>query len=215
MLALEVCCEAARTQSEMPELNRPKQQGVAHIEAHRHDRVDRREVGVEPICAVPKNAGVQVAPSGYCTARSTVQRATRTPSRFSSAWLFLAPVRFEASSCCDRCVDLTVAVQGLIRRQTPVSRLQLSITPQPRHVRLIGCGGRPASVEGGCTPPAPGLLTYGCVPDLWLLLLLSPRRRRCGAPFARTLRRSPRVPSVRHRDTSGRGRCRARVGRQR
>ena len=36
--------------------------------------VDGREVGVEPICAVLKKAGVQVAPSGYYAAK------TRPPS---------------------------------------------------------------------------------------------------------------------------------------
>jgi len=36
---------------------------VAYIDAHRHDVVGGREVGVEPICAVLKEAGVQIAPS--------------------------------------------------------------------------------------------------------------------------------------------------------
>jgi hypothetical protein len=36
--------------------------------------VDGREVGVEPICAVLKNAGVQIAPSSYYAAK------TRPPS---------------------------------------------------------------------------------------------------------------------------------------
>ncbi len=43
---------------------------MAYIDAHRHDVVDEREVGVEPICAVLKSAGVQVAPSGYYAARN-------------------------------------------------------------------------------------------------------------------------------------------------
>ncbi|WP_166376098.1 IS3 family transposase, partial [Aeromicrobium phragmitis] len=52
----------------------PHQQVVAYIDAHRHDVVEGREVGVEPICAVLKNAGVQIAPSSYYAAR------TRPPS---------------------------------------------------------------------------------------------------------------------------------------
>jgi hypothetical protein len=47
---------------------------VAYIDAHRHDVVDGREVGVEPICAVLKRAGVQIAPSGYYATK------TRKPS---------------------------------------------------------------------------------------------------------------------------------------
>jgi len=47
---------------------------VAYIDAHRHDMVDGREVGVEPICAVLKNAGLQIAPSSYYAAK------TRPPS---------------------------------------------------------------------------------------------------------------------------------------
>ena len=43
---------------------------MAYIDAHRHDVVDGREVGVEPICAVLKKAGVQVAPSSYYAAKS-------------------------------------------------------------------------------------------------------------------------------------------------
>jgi len=43
----------------------PHQQVVAYIEAHRHDVVDGREVGVEPICAVLKKAGLTIAPSRY------------------------------------------------------------------------------------------------------------------------------------------------------
>jgi len=47
---------------------------VAYLDAHRHDVVDGREVGVEPICAVLKDAGVQVAPSSYYASK------TRPPS---------------------------------------------------------------------------------------------------------------------------------------
>jgi putative transposase len=43
---------------------------VAYIDAHRHDVVDGREVGVEPICAVLKKAGLQIAPSSYHAARA-------------------------------------------------------------------------------------------------------------------------------------------------
>jgi putative transposase len=43
---------------------------VAYLEAHRHDMVDGREVGVEPICAVLKEAGVQIAPSSYYAAKT-------------------------------------------------------------------------------------------------------------------------------------------------
>jgi putative transposase len=47
---------------------------VAYIDAHRHDVVDGREVGVEPICAVLKKAGIAIAPSSYYAAK------TRPPS---------------------------------------------------------------------------------------------------------------------------------------
>ena len=43
---------------------------MAYIDAHRHDVVDEREVGVEPICAVLKKAGVQIAPSSYYAAKA-------------------------------------------------------------------------------------------------------------------------------------------------
>ena len=43
---------------------------MAYLDAHRHDVVDGREVGVEPICAVLKDAGVQIAPSGYYASKS-------------------------------------------------------------------------------------------------------------------------------------------------
>ncbi len=42
---------------------------MAYIDAHRHDVVDGRRVGVEPICAVLKDAGVQIAPSSYYAAK--------------------------------------------------------------------------------------------------------------------------------------------------
>ena len=47
---------------------------MAYLEAHRHDVVDGREVGVEPICAVLNDAGMQIAPSSYYAAK------TRPPS---------------------------------------------------------------------------------------------------------------------------------------
>ena len=43
---------------------------MAYIDAHRHDVVDEREVGVEPICAVLNKAGVKIAPSGYYASKS-------------------------------------------------------------------------------------------------------------------------------------------------
>lgn len=43
---------------------------MAYIDAHRHDVVDGREVGVEPICAVLKKAGLQIAPSSYYASKS-------------------------------------------------------------------------------------------------------------------------------------------------
>ena len=43
---------------------------MAYIDAHRHDVVDGREVGVEPICAVLKKAGIQIAPSSYYAAKN-------------------------------------------------------------------------------------------------------------------------------------------------
>ncbi len=47
---------------------------MAYIDAHRHDMVDGREVGVEPICAVLRKAGFTIAPSSYYAAK------TRPPS---------------------------------------------------------------------------------------------------------------------------------------
>ena len=43
---------------------------MAYIDAHRHAVVAGLEVGVEPICAVLKDAGVQIAPSGYYDAEN-------------------------------------------------------------------------------------------------------------------------------------------------
>jgi putative transposase len=43
---------------------------VAYIDAHRHDVVDGREVGVEPICAVLKDASMQIAPSSYYASKA-------------------------------------------------------------------------------------------------------------------------------------------------
>jgi putative transposase len=37
--------------------------------------VDGREVGVEPICAVPKKAGLQIAPSGYYATKTRLTSA--------------------------------------------------------------------------------------------------------------------------------------------
>lgn len=52
---------------------------MAYIDTHRHDVVDGREVGVEPICAVLKKAGMQIAPSSYYAskARPPSARAVR------------------------------------------------------------------------------------------------------------------------------------------
>jgi len=47
---------------------------VAYIDTHRHDVVDGREVGVEPICTVLKKSGMQIAPSSYYASK------TRPPS---------------------------------------------------------------------------------------------------------------------------------------
>ncbi len=47
---------------------------MAYVDAHRRDVVGGREVGVESICAVLKDAGVQIAPSGYYASK------TRAPS---------------------------------------------------------------------------------------------------------------------------------------
>src|SRR5690606_18265031 len=47
---------------------------VVFIDAHRHDVVEGKELGVEPICSVLSNAGLQVAASTYYAAK------TRRPS---------------------------------------------------------------------------------------------------------------------------------------
>ena len=47
---------------------------VDYIDAHRHHVVEGRQLGVEPICAVLKDAGVPIAPSSYYAHR------TRPPS---------------------------------------------------------------------------------------------------------------------------------------
>lgn len=47
---------------------------MAFIDAHRHDVVEGKELGVEPICSVLSNAGLQVAASTYYAAK------TRRPS---------------------------------------------------------------------------------------------------------------------------------------
>ena len=48
---------------------------MAFIDAHRHEVVDGKELGVEPICSVLSQAGLQVAASTYYAAK-TRQRAT-------------------------------------------------------------------------------------------------------------------------------------------
>nr|WP_234988005.1 IS3 family transposase [Demequina sp. NBRC 110056] len=48
----------------------PHHQVAAYLDAHRHDVVDGREVGVEPICKALSDAGVQIAPSGYYAAKN-------------------------------------------------------------------------------------------------------------------------------------------------
>lgn len=48
---------------------------VAYIDAHRDRVVEGRKLGVEPICAVLKEAGVQIAPSTYYAAKNRVPSA--------------------------------------------------------------------------------------------------------------------------------------------
>jgi transposase InsO family protein len=48
---------------------------VDYIDQHRDRVVEGRNLGVEPICAVLKDAGVQIAPSTYYAARSRVASA--------------------------------------------------------------------------------------------------------------------------------------------
>jgi transposase InsO family protein len=43
---------------------------VDYIDAHRDRVVEGRKLGVEPICAVLRSAGVQIAPSSYYAARN-------------------------------------------------------------------------------------------------------------------------------------------------
>lgn len=86
----------------------PHHQVVAYIDAHRHDVVDGREVGVEPICAVLKKAGVQVAPSGYYASKTRERprharsatpnwlRTSRSPT--GPTWVSMAPGRSTPSS---------------------------------------------------------------------------------------------------------------------
>jgi putative transposase len=47
----------------------PTQEVVAFFDAHRHEVVDGKELGVEPICAVLREAGLQVAASTYYAAK--------------------------------------------------------------------------------------------------------------------------------------------------
>ena len=55
---------------------------MAFIDAHRHEVVDGKELGVEPICSVLSQAGLQVAASPYYAAK------TRPPSaRSKTAWV--------------------------------------------------------------------------------------------------------------------------------
>lgn len=48
---------------------------VEYIDAHRDRVVEGRKLGVEPICAVLKEAGVQIAPSTYYAAKNRVPSA--------------------------------------------------------------------------------------------------------------------------------------------
>jgi len=43
----------------------PVAEVIDYIDAHRHRVVEGRKLGVEPICAVLREAGVQIAPSTY------------------------------------------------------------------------------------------------------------------------------------------------------
>ena len=54
---------------------------VDYIDAHRDRVVEGKRLGVEPICAVLKDAGVQIAPSTYyaAKARPPSARAVRDP----------------------------------------------------------------------------------------------------------------------------------------
>jgi len=59
---------------------------VAFIDANRHAVVEGRRLGVEPICTVLRNAGVQVAPSTYYAAKS------RPPSARAQRDALMGPV---------------------------------------------------------------------------------------------------------------------------
>ncbi|WP_413543106.1 IS3 family transposase [Citricoccus nitrophenolicus] len=64
----------------------PTQEVVAFIDAHRYEAVDGRKLGVEPICVVLRQAGLQVAPSTYYAAKS------RQPSERAKRDAVMAPV---------------------------------------------------------------------------------------------------------------------------
>ena len=55
---------------------------VAYIDDHRHRVVEGRALGVEPICAVLREAGVQIAPSTYYATKNHTPRpaSNATPS---------------------------------------------------------------------------------------------------------------------------------------
>ena len=57
----------------------PVEVAVDYIDSHRHRIVEGRELGVEPICAVLREEGVQIAPSTYYATKH------HTPSRASNA----------------------------------------------------------------------------------------------------------------------------------
>jgi hypothetical protein len=48
---------------------------VDYIDAHRDRVVEGRPLGVEPICEVLRDAGVQIAPSTYYATRNSVPSA--------------------------------------------------------------------------------------------------------------------------------------------
>ena len=61
----------------------PVAEVIDWVDAHRHRVVEGREaLGVEPICAVLREAGVQIAPSTYYTTQTTSPRPASnvTPS---------------------------------------------------------------------------------------------------------------------------------------
>jgi putative transposase len=59
---------------------------VAFIDAHRHEVVEGRRLGVEPICTVLRQAGLQVAPSSYYAAKA------RPPSARAQRDAVMGPV---------------------------------------------------------------------------------------------------------------------------